>query len=56
MNNNICLCGAQASYPHKEDCPYPYYGNDPDKIKQWEKDQYALHIKWPGYYGDYNYE
>jgi len=25
MSDSICLCGAQASYPHDVDCPYPCY-------------------------------
>lgn len=36
---NICACGAQAGYPHRKDCPYPYFGNDPDKLKKWIADQ-----------------
>ena len=22
---NVCLCGAEARYPHAQDCPYPLY-------------------------------
>jgi hypothetical protein len=32
---NICACGVQDGYPHKEDCPYPYFGNHPDELKKW---------------------
>lgn len=34
---NICQCGVQDGYPHKPDCPYPYYGNNMDEIKKWLK-------------------
>jgi hypothetical protein len=33
----ICQCGAFASYPHAEDCPYPMFRNDTKSISEWEK-------------------
>ncbi len=32
---NICMCGAQAGYPHDPLCPYPYYGGDVKKESAW---------------------
>jgi len=32
---NICLCGAQAGYPHDALCPFPYYGIDEKKQAEW---------------------
>ncbi len=32
---SICQCGAQASYPHAADCPYPYFGENEEKIEAW---------------------
>ena len=33
----ICMCGVQSGgYPHHEDCPFPYYGQDPLMMARWE--------------------
>ena len=32
---NICWCGVQDGYPHRDYCPFPYFGNDPVKVKEW---------------------
>jgi len=34
---NICQCGAQAGYPHAEDCPWPFYGRSTEQVNQWLK-------------------
>lgn len=34
---NICMCGAQAGYPHKWDCPYPYYGSSERCMADWQE-------------------
>ena len=39
---NICHCGAAQSYPHSNICPYPYYGNDPGRTKDWNTSKKAL--------------
>ncbi len=36
MFPNICQCGSQDGYPHKEDCPYPYFYNDEAGVAKWE--------------------
>ena len=36
MFPNICQCGSQDGYPHKEDCPYPYFSNDEKGVEKWE--------------------
>lgn len=36
MFPNICQCGSQDGYPHKEDCPYPYFSNDEAGVAKWE--------------------
>ena len=36
MFPNICQCGSQDGYPHKEDCPYPYFRNDEKGVEKWE--------------------
>ncbi len=35
MNENICLCGAMAGYPHQADCPFPYFGHDLKREEMW---------------------
>jgi hypothetical protein len=32
---NICQCGSQSSYPHAEDCPYPYFFQDEKGVAKW---------------------
>lgn len=32
---NICACGIQDGYPHDKDCPYPYFGKDPNELQKW---------------------
>lgn len=33
----ICMCGIQSGdYPHHEDCPFPYFGNDELMKARWE--------------------
>lgn len=39
---NICQCGAQAGYPHKPDCPWPYFGAAPTICERWKRDRAAL--------------
>lgn len=36
-NINICCCGAQASYPHAVDCPYPHYRSTASSFMEWEE-------------------
>ena len=36
MGPNICQCGATAGYPHKEDCPYPFFGDYEEGVEKWE--------------------
>lgn len=36
MNIQVCLCGAQPSYPHARDCPYPLYFDTPALVSKWE--------------------
>lgn len=38
---SICMCGAQAGYPHRSTCPYPYYGHSKTEYARWntERDQ-----------------
>jgi len=33
---NICLCGAEAGYPHDECCPYPLYRGSSHQVIAWE--------------------
>jgi hypothetical protein len=35
MSQSICYCGAQPSYPHADDCPYPFYGRDAAGESRW---------------------
>ena len=36
----ICMCGVQSGgYPHHEDCPFPYYGQDELMMARWEMHQ-----------------
>ena len=36
MNDfQICLCGAQPTYPHTWDCPGPYFGRSVRLITDW---------------------
>jgi len=37
MTCNICLCGAEAGYPHHEACPYPLYRGTDRQMAEWEK-------------------
>jgi len=32
---NICLCGAEAGYPHDKDCPYPLYKATHEQYQVW---------------------
>jgi hypothetical protein len=34
---NICLCGTQAGYPHKPECPYPLYRGTDAMYEAWDK-------------------
>jgi len=36
---NICLCGAEAGYPHDQDCPYPLYKTTHEKAT---REQYQV--------------
>ena len=36
---NICLCGAEASYPHEPDCPYPLYRATCEQEQLWMQAQ-----------------
>lgn len=38
---NICLCGAEAGYPHDRDCPRPLYLASDSAAEQWEKEYEA---------------
>lgn len=33
----ICLCGAQAGYPHEKWCPFPCYGHSETKNAEWDR-------------------
>ena len=33
---NICYCGAQAGYPHRDECPYPLFRATPAEEDRWE--------------------
>ena len=38
MIPQFCMCNAQAGYPHKWFCPfpyYPYYGADRERMEEW---------------------
>jgi hypothetical protein len=37
-----CLCGAQVGYPHKSDCPWPYYGHARAMEEKWLADRKRL--------------
>jgi hypothetical protein len=32
----ICQCGTQAGYPHPYACPFPYYGEQPERVRGWQ--------------------
>jgi len=32
---NMCMCGAISDYPHKWDCPFPYFGHSEKKQQEW---------------------
>lgn len=34
---NICLCGAEAGYPHDECCPYPLYRAVEEREQLWRE-------------------
>lgn len=34
---NICYCGAQASYPHAADCPYPLFRGSDAEGERWDR-------------------
>lgn len=37
MNDNFCMCGVQAGYPHYAECPYPLFrGTEQDEQKWME--------------------
>jgi hypothetical protein len=38
---NICLCGAEATYPHADDCPYPLYRYGERAARRWRFEQRA---------------
>lgn len=33
---NICMCGTEAGYPHRADCPYPLYRCSAAQEAAWE--------------------
>jgi len=33
---NICLCGAQAGYPHDEFCPFPLFRGTEKQERKWQ--------------------
>ena len=33
---NICYCGTQAGYPHRDECPYPLFRAVPAEEYRWE--------------------
>ena len=47
---NLCLCGAQASYPHAAECPYPLYNcRDDKRADEWFEACRALVARLDGY-------
>ena len=46
-NERFCCCGTQRSYPHRPNCPYPYFGNEEDEINEWKDAYYRLAKKTP---------
>jgi hypothetical protein len=43
----FCQCGAQPSYPHAQDCPFPYFGEAPAQVEKWEKAKQKLFNRHP---------
>jgi len=41
---NICLCGAQAGYPHAEHCPRPLYRCTDAQADRWAREAEAMRI------------
>ena len=39
---NICLCGAEATYPHAADCPWPQYRCTDAQADRWQEARAAL--------------
>ena len=39
---NICYCGAQAGYQHKDDCPFPLFRASSEVEEKWYRDQARL--------------
>jgi len=33
---NICYCGTQAGYPHRDECPRPLFRATPAEEERWE--------------------
>ena len=44
MSDSICQCGAQASYPHDVDCPYPCYRDDGFAVSDWRRQRHCKRI------------
>jgi len=34
---NICYCGTEAGYPHKTECPYPFFRGTEAQERDWYK-------------------
>jgi len=45
MEMQFCLCGAQPGYPHKPDCPFPYYGRSGQIMGKWHREHKALQAR-----------
>ena len=43
---SICMCGAEAGYPHKPECPYGLYGGATKESERWaeKRDERMLAI------------
>lgn len=40
---SVCLCGAQAGYQHRADCPFPMYRDFPPKrVVRWAEEREAI--------------
>lgn len=44
---SICLCGAEAGYPHAPDCPYPLFRGSGQQENEWSAARQAL-LSGPG--------
>ena len=38
VNTQWCMCGAQVSYPHTPDCPYPEYRSNDKAAAAWARE------------------